>query len=284
MNKPDQALKDITSAELTACYRSDYPAISGDTLSKKLTSEAGFKKSYDFIKEQNYPLAPRKISVRAGYFLQRTNMLLATDEYDTCISFASGFSLLSYYSAIATPNIHYIDTDLPHILKARNERISTLRSELDASTLKRIETIALDLEIAAKNSLHLSDLFPHAKRPVFLLEGVSYFLTPACVQWLLAEICRYGHSALIADYWPDNALEVSTYFAKMFPQLDDFIPEKARTLWGTQDKKCLSGCFAYMEDRSIQDVEGELVQGTDEKALLLNPNEFFPIWVLCAHH
>src|SRR3989338_9366545 len=92
--------KDISSAEITAVYRCAIPGLSRDTLSEKLASPAGKERAAAFIAKYNYPLVNRKISLRAGYFLSEATRLLSSGQYDSCISFASGFSLLLYYTAM----------------------------------------------------------------------------------------------------------------------------------------------------------------------------------------
>ena len=60
---------DISSAEMTAYWRSLYPLLSGDTLSINLASVEGIQKAKIFEEKFKYPLVGRKVSVRAGFML-----------------------------------------------------------------------------------------------------------------------------------------------------------------------------------------------------------------------
>lgn len=135
--------KDVSSAEITAIYRSAIPELSGDTLSEKLVSTAGSERAAEFIEKYNYPLVNRKISVRAGYFLSEATRLLASGHYDSCISLASGFSLLTYYIAdknINHSHVKYFDTDLPHMIAERAKRIENIKSLLNPEVVKKNST------------------------------------------------------------------------------------------------------------------------------------------------
>jgi len=60
--------KPVSSAELTALWRSSYPSISYDNLSRFLISEEAHLQSNQFIQFHDYPLITRKISARWLYF------------------------------------------------------------------------------------------------------------------------------------------------------------------------------------------------------------------------
>jgi hypothetical protein len=55
----------ISSSEMTAYWRSLYPAHSKDNISKHLASSDGILKAQQFEKKYNYPLVGKKVSVRA---------------------------------------------------------------------------------------------------------------------------------------------------------------------------------------------------------------------------
>ncbi|MCP4474129.1 MAG: hypothetical protein GY821_06080 [Gammaproteobacteria bacterium] len=56
---------------MTAYWRSSFPAFSRDYLSARLASSEGVEKALAFEKNHDYPLVPRKVSVRDGYILQQ---------------------------------------------------------------------------------------------------------------------------------------------------------------------------------------------------------------------
>lgn len=92
MSKP----ANTSSAELTAHYRCAFPELSHDSISQLLAPDTSAKA---FIEKYHYELAPRKISVLAGFFLDQATELLNSGKYDSVISFASGFSMLTYLIA-----------------------------------------------------------------------------------------------------------------------------------------------------------------------------------------
>ncbi len=143
--------QDVSSAEITAIYRCAIPELSQDNLSIKLSSTAGRERAAAFITKYNYPLVSRKISICAGYFLSEATRLIDSGKYDSCISFASGFSLLLYNIAVKNivyDHIKYLDTDLPHMVEERERRIHTISNTLDQKVIKNIHTKAFDIENA----------------------------------------------------------------------------------------------------------------------------------------
>lgn len=278
--------KDISSAEMTACYRSSEPSLSGDSLSVELASEGGIAKAKAFIDEYDYPLVERKVSVRAGYALQCIIGLMSANRYDSCISFGSGFSLLTYYAAFKlhenNPDAIFIDTDLPHMIEERNSRINKINAKLDESIIMLIRSQALDLEEASRQGKNLMDIFPDCKKPVFILEGIIYFLSRDCVDWLFEQIASYDSSAMIIDYWPDDSVELSECFAKIFKTLDQYIPEQTKTFWDQATGKAIRDTFNVVTDLSIAEVEKQVAKANSTESLFSNQHQFFPVRMMVA--
>lgn len=152
----------ISSAEMTAYWRSAFPQISLDAISKYMASHAGIDKANEVIIELNYPLLPKKISIRARYMFDNAMQLLQTDNYDACISFASGFSLLTplLKKNFTASSMQFFDTDLPYMIIERKERLLQLQNEdLISETMLPFQWV-LDLELAAKNKVKLKEFFP----------------------------------------------------------------------------------------------------------------------------
>jgi len=228
-------------------------------------------------------LAQRKISLCAGYFLLEATRLLSSGDYDSCISFASGFSLLIYLIArknAAYTNIKYFDTDFPHMIKERNERIDAIRSELDQTILARIQCKAFDIEKAYQQNRKLKDVFPNCHRPIFIADGVSYFLTPGCANWLIEQMGTYEQSAAMMYYWPDDMLQKSSLFAKVFEDLNKgMILASLKSFWDDSTIAKFKAQFPYTSDRAIADVD-EMISNMQIPALepeLTNPNQYFPV-------
>jgi O-methyltransferase involved in polyketide biosynthesis len=116
---------------MTAYWRSgENGKISGDTISGLLATEVGINAARQFENKYDYPLIGRKVSIRARFFLDNAVKLIKSDQYDSCISLASGFSLLTHliYKNTQTDikTIKFIDSDLPDIIEQRKLRLKKL--------------------------------------------------------------------------------------------------------------------------------------------------------------
>jgi O-methyltransferase involved in polyketide biosynthesis len=277
----------ISSAEMTAYWRSLFPQFSHDEISIKLASPAGIEKSKEFEKRFDYPLIGRKVSVRAGFILQNAIRLLATGKYDSCISLASGFSLLTYCIAAGlserSAHIHFFDSDLPHMAEERAKRINALPSGLlSPSVSNKIKIVPADLEAACRAGTSLKDLFPGCKRPLFIIEGVIYFLSAECVKWLIAEISSYDNAAVIFDYWPEDGVTYSNCFKRVVDSLKGYIPENIKSFWGNENIQELSTRFPALEDHKIGDIENRMSIENGEVAQFNNQHTFFPVKFIIA--
>lgn len=271
----------ISSSEMTAHWRSIDPEFSGDNISKKLSSANGILRAHQFEEKYSYPLVGRKVSVRAGWCLEQALELFSTKKYDSCISLGSGFSLLTYLIArnvLNNQNINFIDVDLPEILNERNLRIQDLgnNENLETSILERLTTLAMDLEYSYNKGDKFEDIFGTNKSPVFILEGIIYFLSRDCVRWIFKEISKFKNHAVIFDYWPYDALEKSECFRKMFDSLNRFIPEQIKGLLDENELNYLCG-NAIVKNISLQEVENSKSFMKGESPRLIDLNEFIPV-------
>jgi O-methyltransferase involved in polyketide biosynthesis len=271
--------ENVSSAEVTAYMRSQKPDLTHDKISGKLVSEAGIRKYYDFVEGMDYPLATRKIIVRAGYFYEQALALLQTDNYDSCISFASGFSLLLNLLAEKTANIAYYDVDLPHMIEERIKRIKK-SNIFSREQLKQVNTKSLDL--TQINQIDLQDIFPDCKKPLFILEGITYFLPEEIVTAILKLIFKFNGSAIILDYWPVNSLEISAIFKRIMHQLKGFIAENLNSFLTKKQVNLLKQHYAQVEDLSILEADELLSKNVNEQPELIDQNEVFPIRILMA--
>ncbi len=273
----------IGSAEMAAYWRSSFPAFSRDYLSARLVSAEGVEKALAFEKNYNYPLAPRKVSVRAGYILQQSTRLLMTGRYDSCISLVSKFSLLTYYIAATVkqllPDLQIIDTDSPMVLNKRIERLAEMADVLAPEILSQIKLQATNLEKAYRNGDTFKALFPDCQAPIFILEGAAYFLTLPCLQWVFDEIASYETSAIIFDYFPEDSLDISRCFARIYPNLQQIVPDKINS--GVNCNDMLKG-YSYISDRSIEAIEHEMSRELGQAPQFNDPNDFFPIRIITA--
>lgn len=274
-----------SSAELTANYRCAFPELSGDNLSLLLSSDAGRLLAETFATKYNYPLVRRKISVCAGYFLQEATRLIQTGLYDSVISFASGFSLLSYLIAEKNPQFSgvFFDTDLPHMVEQRNERLATIAEmHITPKVVRKLQAMAFNIEEAYRENRALEKTFPNCKRPIFILDGVSYFLSPACVDWLLKQMGSYDCSAVALYYWPENMLKRSALFARVFQDLNKgMIKEELKSFWDANTLATLRQNFPIVSDLALEAVEAQMVNDLSERQLL-DANTFFPVRLVTA--
>ncbi len=270
----------ISSAEMTAYWRSVFPTISLDPISIRMASQAGIDKAEDIVMQLNYPLLPKKISVRARYMFDNAVKLLQTGNYDACISFASGFSLLISLikNAFPSTSIQFFDTDLPHMMIERKNRLLQLQHEdLISAAMQWI----LDLELAAKNKLRLTELFPNINTPVFILEGIIYFLTPHCVSWLIKEIKNYTTAAVILDFFPASSLTTSAMMRNGVEKLANYMPEKIQDfIWDEKQLADFQNGFNSSELKPIQIAEREYSTQVDLPVEFSDPNDFFPAMLM----
>jgi len=278
----------VSSAEMTAYWRSLYPALSSDPYSKNLVTPAGVQQCKHAEIKQDYPLIGRKISARAGFMYDRSVRALQTGRYDGLISFASGFSLLSYCVAEAMKqhqSYQYVDVDLPDMILERQEGLSSdVFADLDQKILHSIEQVGFDIEALYRNDRPLKDLFPNIKAPVFVLEGLMYFLSKPCVKWLVQQMASYAHTAVVLDYWPLHALEVSTCFKNGFEYWgrDNIREQIDNALWSEVDVSGYFKPFAKIEDINIQDFENQHSVQLGEQPQLVDINTFYPVHLVYA--
>lgn len=275
---------DISSAEMTAYWRSLHPKLSGDTLSVNLASAEGIQKAKIFEEKFKYPLVGRKVSVRAGFMLQKSMEILSTGLYDSCVSLGSGFSMLTYILAeeLNRDNdrpIQFIDLDLPEIVKERKRRVSKLiiDKNISADVVSKIQNVEIDIEAMHAMEVSFKNVFRDCKRPLFIVEGLIYFLTNNCVEWLMQQITRYDLSAVIFDYWPENGVNESLCFSNAIQAMAGFMPENVKSFWSDEGIARLSGYFKRIENLKIKNIENEMSEKMLDTPKFIDSNTFFPV-------
>lgn len=269
----------ISSAEITGFFRCSYPMISQDNVSKKLISSKGIADSYQFIADFNYPLMPRLISVRAGYILQQASEILNTNDYDACISIASGFSLLTFLlNEKVKKDILFIDCDLEEVIKAREQRINSipfLKGKMNNLLLKPFDTNKL-----SETNSSLKDFFKGINNALFIIEGLSYFLENQTMYWLIREIANYGKSALIFDFC---SFKESKCLKNLLKNIPGFMHNsKALEQISNKEIYFLKEKFNNVILSSISDIDNRLSCKLNEDFLLKDLNNFLPISILVA--
>jgi O-methyltransferase involved in polyketide biosynthesis len=270
---PEKYDKDISSAEMTAHWRSMEAQFSADPYSTHMATDAGRAKANEYLSKQ-YPFAVRHFSLRAKYFRQNALMLLFKPgaDYDSILSLGSGFSLLTYTIALAfragdsQRKIYVLDSDIPKILQARQEKLKKLGlASIDGV---HFEQQVLNIEQSFKDGKSVQACFsPHVKKPIIILEGLSYFLTPACLQWLFDGIKKgYPGAAIIWDYWPESLITRSPFFTTVLEYFKKELPEDVRALISTELLDCLS-CGYDWNECDLAEFEKQVIP--DKKNCLL---------------
>lgn len=272
--------ENVSSAEVTAYMRSQKPNLTHDNLSHHLVSKAGIKKHHEFVDGMNYPLGTRKIMARAGFFYEQALQLLKSGHYDSCISLASGFSMLTSLLANQTSNVIYYDVDLPHMVTERKKRINEAEF---FSTLTLNQTKLKAIDLTHIEQFNFQEVFNDCKRPLFILEGITYFLPPQILTLILQQITRFNSSAIILDYWPENSVEISAVFKRIVPQLKGFIAEDLNDFFLTAEQiDFLQKHYQKTTDLSILEVDELLSKQLDEPSVLTDQNDVFPIRIIVA--
>jgi len=249
----------LSSAEMTAYWRSKESQLSGDSLSIKLASPEGIALAKRFDKEV-YPHTTRLLTVRNRFFESRVLKLLKTDKYDSVISLGSGFSLLTYYISLKSDReIKYFDIDVPELIKFRKERIGAIANDLQIEANDKISMISLDVEEASHNNKTFSETMPKISSPVIIKEGLSYFLTFECLKWIFDGVKQYKNIAFVFDYWPDYAPDVSDGFNKASNFLNASAKENIKVQLSREEILNLIDTATLQEDVEVKDVEPEFL-------------------------
>jgi len=271
--------KDISSAEMTAYWRSLESDLSFDTLSQLMITPEGQQKAINYQQSQ-FNAAPRTFCLRARYFYDEALQLLNTNHYNSLISLGSGFSLLTYLIAKTylqkhpDKKLNIIDTDLEKIINARKEKLD----HIDLGFNLDYQHFIADIEQAHQNNTPLADLFSTAATsPIFLIEGLSYFLSIDCLTWLFTSIQeQYENAAIIWDYWSSDLPQRSAFFVRLLEYFKNALPnnENGRSVISPEFLQQLTQGYHYNK-LSLSDLEKKLLP--IEKHILLDENQFIPI-------
>ncbi len=271
-------MDNITSAEMTAVWRSTEPLLSCDNYSVMLASSEGKKKALDF-QNHIYPLVSRHLSVRAGYIHRLANDIIKNRNIETCVSLGSGFSSLLHTLVQKEPKLVAIDTDLATVLSTRTQRLKKLNGLVDNSVLQKVKMAVVDVEEFAKQRADLAKYLGLNNRTLIMMEGLSYYLSPSAIRWVFAQCVKGPAEVLLFDYWPTAALSKSRVLRAVIKELN---ADCAETVTSTIDQYALKDLVAPLSlesDVSLQEAEGYISKNRQ----LVNLNEFVParIAVVC---
>lgn len=93
----------------------------------------------------------------------------------------------------------------------------------------------------------------------------------------------YTQSAVIIDYWPDNMLQTSSLFARVFEDLNQgMILESLKSFWDERTMIKLRSFFPKIEDWMLADLDSALSASKNLTPELLDLNDYFPLKMLTA--
>lgn len=264
----------FSSAEMTAFLRSSYSDISKDYISQHMVSNDGIGNTYQFITLFNYPLIARLISVRARFFLNEAVSLLETGKYDACISIASGFSLLtSLIKRKIERRVAFIDCDLKEMIDERQNRINNhfLFQDISANNTSHLVLNIADLY---QKRINITTQFSQFKNPLFLIEGLSYFLPKTITYWLMSQILQFENAAIIMDYCPTPNQEPNKCLQRLCANLPGFLCHGEAMLEQYKINEYLDKCHTA-KCLDISEIEKELLTKKSD-ALLVDKDGFLP--------
>ncbi|MEZ4703714.1 MAG: class I SAM-dependent methyltransferase [Bdellovibrionota bacterium] len=263
-------MRDIHLNETTAYYRCSDPELSLDQYSQRLCTKEGVEKAQQ-IQRDVYPAVSRHICVRARHFYETIKIVLAMHDVDAVISLGSGFSLLTYYLSEDFPRVQFIDSDVATVLKARKDRIRELQKYFGPQIL-HVEQKIFDVSKLAKAKGEIKNFFPY-KKPLFVMEGMSYYLTSKELQWLFDSFHQYNQFFCMYDYWPSTARR-SLIFNKMISLIENQEAGEAQiTVVKPEDFQKMEGAVHLVEDKGLDEIEKKWARQPYE---LEDPNETVP--------
>jgi hypothetical protein len=131
--------------------------------------------------------------------------------------------------------------------------------------------------MACKQQKKFKDIFVNCNKPVFIVEGLIYFLSNECVDWITNEILTYTKATVIFDYWPANGTEKSICFKRAIEALKGFIPENVKSFWDRENISQFSKHFLIGNDYSLMSIENKASSEINENPQFTNQDEFFPV-------
>ena len=104
------------------------------------------------------------------------------------------------------------------------------------------------------------------------MEGISYFISEKVLIGLFKNLEIYKNSAIIFDYFPDDAAKRSKLFAENYKYTNTFIPAIINSL---NHNKYINK-FKIVDHQKVQSVEEKYCKLFDIAVKLQNENNFFP--------
>lgn len=113
----------------------------------------------------------------------------------------------------------------------RRIRIDCMKDKIKTHVLSRVTSNILDLQAAISEGEWLTKIFSDVVCPIFMLDGLTCFLSHDCLQSLFREMSHFQQSAVILGYWYKDVLFQSGVFRNSMQYWSREIPETVNTLF-----------------------------------------------------
>lgn len=221
----------------------------------------------------------RKISARSGYIFTEAVRIIEIYNCDSIISLACGYSMLGFLvNQRVKKAIDIVDTDLLDILQSRQSRYKYLPlNDSEKSSLSNIHHLEFDIEKAFLEDIKLASFFKRYKRPVIILEGITYFLNPKTRDWLMAQLKEWDDACIILECWPESPLEIGQKIKESFKaDLNKDFKENLQSFMLDKIIDELKVCYDG-KDIGVGEAELKLSKIAQEENQLIEQNEYYPI-------
>ncbi len=191
------------SAKGVACLRSLDVNVSKDYIACHFVDEDGQRISKAWL--DIYPGVGRQICIRSRYIEDAVGRYLA-DRNGQVISLASGLSTYAYRAPWINNVIYSAEVDLPEMTAFKKEMMRRLIDEGAVHNNRMpISNLSIDITDSTLMDQLRADGWDNSKQTLFIIEGVSYYLSHSAILKLINDIANTSKtgSIVIMDYFPE---------------------------------------------------------------------------------
>jgi methyltransferase (TIGR00027 family) len=199
------------SAKGVAYLRSLDIRVSNDPLAGHFSDEEGKQAATGWL--ECYPGVGRQICIRARYMEESIDDHLPKNGGQV-ISLASGFGTYPYRSTWMENVEYYAEVDFPDMIQFKQDAINRLIQEGAVSKpVRPIHYVGLDITDDLLLEKLQSDGWQSTQKTVFVIEGVSYYLSPRALARLISNIrqAACSGSIVIIDYFPRGCSQTEPF-------------------------------------------------------------------------
>jgi methyltransferase (TIGR00027 family) len=200
-----------SSAKGVAYLRSLDISVSNDSLACNFVDKEGKHVATNWL--EVYPGVGRQICIRARYIEETVDYYLPKNGGQV-ISLASGLSTYPYRSTWMEKVKYYAEVDFPDMIKFKKNAINRLTKEgVVSKPLIAIKYVGLDITDDILMEKLKSNGWQSTKKTVFIIEGVSYYLSFHALTKLIKNIklSSCSGSIVIIDYFPQSCSQTKQF-------------------------------------------------------------------------